>query len=52
MTVLAGTGLPHNAIVSGVPPTMATGAPGTTPSWRLTWILRSLFPLSLRASNY
>ena len=25
MTVLAGTGLPHNAIVIGLPPTMATG---------------------------
>ena len=38
MTVLAGTGLPHNAIVSGLLPTMPTSPP------ELTWILRSLFP--------
>ena len=38
MTVLAGTGLPHNGIVIRLPPTMPTGPP------ELTWILRSLFP--------
>ena len=37
MTVLAGTGLPHNGIGIRLPPTMPTSPP------ELTWILRSLF---------
>ena len=51
MTVLAGTGVPHNWVVIRLPPTMATGPREQHPP-ELTWILRSLFPLSLRASNY
>ena len=32
MTVLAGTGLPHNGVVIRLPPNDGNWAPGTTPS--------------------